>query len=364
MDNDTGMSYMRDQFTTKSEDVEIIDRPPLVSIIVPVYNGGAHLDRCLSAIRQSIYEPYELLVVDNGSTDNSVSIAESHRAIVLHCPGPSGPGAARNTGAQGTKGMILFFVDADVVIRPDTTTRIVEHFQSNEEVAAVFGSYDDNPPAANFLSQYKNLLHHFVHQEGSPEASTFWGGCGAIRKHVFHSVQGFDQDRYPNPSIEDIELGYRLRSQGYRILLDKNIQVTHLKEWRLGSLLRADILYRAVPWSKLILERKGMINDLNLQGAQRVCGGLACLIFFLLPLAWVHPVVLLVLFVLSTTIFFVNRRLFLFFLNRKGLGFLLLAFPMHLVYYLYSVTTFVLCGARFALWGKQPAINMESSLRK
>ena len=56
---------------------EIIDKPPLISIIVPVYNGGAHLDRCLSAIRQSTYEPYELIVVDNGSTDDSVSIAES-----------------------------------------------------------------------------------------------------------------------------------------------------------------------------------------------------------------------------------------------------------------------------------------------
>jgi GT2 family glycosyltransferase len=302
--------------------------------------------------------------VDNGSTDDSVSIAESHLATVLHCPGPSGPGAARNTGANYAKGMILFFVDADVVIRPDTATKIVEHFQLNAGVAAVFGSYDDTPPASNFLSQYKNLLHHFVHQEGNPEASTFWGGCGAIRKNVFQAVKGFDQDRYPNPSIEDIELGYRLRSQGYRILLDKNIQVTHLKEWRLKSLLRADILYRAVPWSKLILESKGMINDLNLQGSQRICGGLACLIFFLLPLSWVYPVVLPVLFVFSATIFMVNRRLFLFFLNRRGIGFLFLAFPMHLVYYLYSVTTFALCGVQFAFQGKQPATSMSSSLRK
>jgi GT2 family glycosyltransferase len=355
---------MTNQPLTEIEDVEINDEHPVVSIIVPVYNGGAHLDRCLSAIRQSTCTQYDLIVVDNGSTDNSVAIAKSHGAIVLHCPGPSGPGAARNTGAKGATGMILFFVDADVVIRPDTTTRIVEHFQLNTEVAAVFGSYDDNPPASNFLSQYKNLLHHFVHQEGNRDASTFWGGCGAIRKNVFQTVKGFDQDRYPNPSIEDIELGYRLRSQGYHILLDKDLQVTHLKEWRLKSLLRADILYRAVPWSKLILESHGMINDLNLQGSQRVCGGLACLIFLLLPFIWVHPLVALILFVLSITVFIVNRKLFLFFLNRKGVRFLFLAFPMHLVYYLYSVMTFVLCGAQFALQGKQPVTGMGSSFRK
>ena len=324
---------------------------PIVSIIVPVYNGGNGFDQCLKGIRNSIYQKYELIVVDNGSTDDSLSVAKQYGDLILHCPGPSGPGATRNVGAGRARGEILFFVDADVVIRPDTLAKLVVDFQVHDNVAAVIGSYDDNPPAQNFFSQYKNLLHHFVHQEGDPEASTFWGGCGGIRKEIFQAVKGFDQDRYPFPSIEDIELGYRLRAQGHRILLDRTIQVTHLKEWRLKSLLRAEILYRAVPWSKLIFESKGMLNDLNLQVSQRVCGGLACLIFFLLPLVWVHPIVLSVLIVLSITIFFLNRRLFLFFLNRRGFGFLSLAFPMHLVYYLYSVTTFVLCGIQFAFQG-------------
>lgn len=328
---------------------------PMVSIIVPVYNGGVGFDQCLDRIRSSTYENYELIVIDNGSTDDSVSVAKKYGDLILHCPGPSGPGATRNVGAERARGEILFFVDSDVVIRADTLGKIVADFQAHADVAAVFGSYDDKPPALNFLSQYKNLLHHFVHQEGNSEASTFWGGCGGIRTNIFQAIKGFDQERYPYPSIEDIELGYRLRSHGYRILLNKNIQVTHLKEWRLKSLLRADILYRAVPWSKLILESKGMINDLNLQNSQRICGGLACLIFFLLPFSWVHPLVLLVLFVFSLTIFVVNRKLFLFFLNRRGLGFLFLAFPMHLVYYLYSVITFIFCGIQFALQGKQSA---------
>ena len=57
------------------------------------------------------------------------------------------------------------------------------------------------------VSQYRNLLHHFVHQHGHAEASTFWAGCGAIRRAAFDAVGGFDAARFPRPSIEDIELG-------------------------------------------------------------------------------------------------------------------------------------------------------------
>ena len=77
------------------------------------------------------------------------------------------------------------------------------------------------PRLQGVVSQYRNLLHHFVHQHGNSEASTFWAGCGAIRRSVFEEMGGFDEQRFPTPSIEDIELGYRLRQAGHRILLDK-----------------------------------------------------------------------------------------------------------------------------------------------
>ena len=65
-----------------------------------------------------------------------------------------------------------------------------------------------------FLSQYKNLVHHFYHHRGKREASTFWSGCGAVRKQAFLDAGGFDVERYTRPSIEDIELGYRLIKAG------------------------------------------------------------------------------------------------------------------------------------------------------
>ena len=105
------------------------------------------------------------------------------------------------------------------------------------------------------MSQYRNLLHHYVHQRGQIEASTFWGACGAIRRSVFEEVGGFDEERYPR-CIEDIELGYRLRRAGHRIVLDKNLQGTHLKKWTLWSVIRTDVCCRAMP-GRVSFSRRG-----------------------------------------------------------------------------------------------------------
>ena len=221
-----------------------------VSVIVPAHNSHRYLGSCLDALNSSSIPPLEIIVVDDASTDGSAHIGCLKGATVLRLNIRSGPAAARNVGAWCAVGTILFFVDSDVVVRADTIERVVERFNTEPKTAAVFGSYDDKPAAKNFVSQYKNLFHHFIHQHSSSEASTFWAGCGAIQRDVFEEIGGFDHEKYPHPSIEDVELGYRLNRKGHRIVLDKQLQVTHLKRWTLTSLLRSDIFGRAVPWSK------------------------------------------------------------------------------------------------------------------
>lgn len=330
-----------------------MEKQPLISIIVPVHNGGKFLERCLDALLESTYSAQEIIVVDDASLDHSAEISRQKGVKVLQLPQQSGPAAARNLGAKEAQGEILFFVDADVLVQRETVTRAAASFRENPGIAAVFGSYDDNPAEKNFISQYKNLYHHFVHQQSSHEAVTFWAGCGAIRREVFHAIGGFDQTRYPRPSIEDIELGYRMRRAGYQILLDKKLQVKHLKRWTLKGLLQADIFYRAVPWSKLILERQQMVNDLNLRTSDRVSAGMVGLSLGLLPLSIYYPPLFLGIALLLFIVFLLNRKIYTFFYKRRGLGFAILAFPMQVLYYFYSGVTFVLCWGLYVLFGKR-----------
>ena len=332
---------------------------PLISVIIPVYNGEKFLPRCLDALKSTSYQQYELIVVDDCSTDRSDEISRDKGALVLRTSRQSGPGAARNLGAQEAHGEVLLFVDADVVVKPDTLERVAADFMDHPEVAAVFGSYDDEPAEKNFISQYKNLFHRFVHQQARSEAETFWAGCGAVRRDAFLALAGFDAERYPRPAIEDIELGYRMRSKGHRILLDKQLQGKHLKRWTLRSMLHADIFGRAVPWSMLIFESKGMVNDLNLQTTDRLSAGLLGLSLLILPFSVLKPQLLLLIVVLLAIIPILNHKLYRFFFHRKGLAFAMLAFPLHLLYYLYSAVTFLLCW--FTYFFRQQFLRKRSA---
>src|SRR5262249_5940476 len=135
-----------------------------------------------------------------------------------------GPAAARNLGARVARGDVLFFLDADVVVPPSALAQAVQVFRDHPEVGALIRSYDDAPGAPNFLSQYKNLFHHYVHQHAREEGYTFWGAAGAIRRDLFLELGGFDE-KYRYPSIEDIELGYRLKAAGHRTRVCKTLQV-------------------------------------------------------------------------------------------------------------------------------------------
>lgn len=261
-------------------------------------------------------------------------------------PVAGGPARARNLGARKARGDILFFTDADVTLPPDVIERVAAAFQEAPEVAALFGSYDDAPGEDNLLSQYKNLLHHYVHQTSKPEASTFWTGCGAIRREIFLEMDGFDGETYRYPSIEDIDLGYRLKKAGYRIRLIKEIQVKHWKRWEVISLLKADFFYRAIPWTRLLLKEKRFVNDLNINTASRVSVvSVYLLIASLIATLW-NPWFLSPSVGFMLLLLLVNRDLYRFFTEKRGIGFTLKTIPWHWLYFFYSGLAFAIGYAR------------------
>jgi glycosyltransferase involved in cell wall biosynthesis len=332
---------------------------PKLSVIVPVYNGGLQLSRCLEGLRLSEYSDFEVIVVDDCSTDNTKEILERYRVHSTRTPQTLGPAGARNWGTRFAQARIIVFVDADVVLPPNALGLIAREFEHDSQMAAVFGSYDEEPAWENFLSQYKNLMHCYVHQKSNEVATTFWAGCGAVRKVVFLDFGGFDAVRYHKPSIEDIELGYRLVQGGQKIRLIKQLQVKHLKKWTLQNLVRTDILCRAVPWTRLILETRRLPRDLNLTSGARISTvlvGLLSLSWVILFLQAAHliPTIslpralikeLAVVALLAGVLVALNWHTYSFFAKRRGWWFAARVVPVHWFYYMYSGVVFVTCGA-------------------
>jgi GT2 family glycosyltransferase len=332
-----------------------------ISIVIPVHYGGVAFQQCLASLFQGARQPDEVIVVADGETDGSWREVEKFGARLLLLSEAQGPARARNRGAEVATGDILFFVDADVMLHPDTLARVEQQFLSSPDLDALIGSYDDDPGASNFLSQYKNLFHHYTHQTSAEQASTFWGACGAIHRAVFEAMGGFDE-RYRKPCIEDIELGYRLKQAGYTIRLCKEIQVKHLKRWEPWSLLQAEVFYRALPWTSLILHRKRFNTDLNLNQASRLSVVLAFGLVASIGVSSFRLEGLWLTVVCALGLLFINRSVYRFFYAKRGLRFTLRVIPWHWLYFLYGGGAFAvgwirhylfLSGVQSQAWGHQ-----------
>jgi GT2 family glycosyltransferase len=314
---------------------------PNISVIIPVYMGGAQFERCIQSMVSTVPEPLEIIVVADGEGDGSWRCAEKLGAQILKTPSNGGPARARNLGARAARGDILLFIDADILVPRDIFGLIAALFEENPGTVAAFGSYDDSPGESNFLSQYKNLLHHYVHQSGKEDASTFWAGCGAVRRDEFLRLGGFNE-AYRRPCIEDIELGYRLKKAGHSITLAKSVQVKHLKRWDVSSLLRADFFYRALPWTELIMKEGPFINDLNLKLSSRLSVAILYLLLIGLAGAAIEPRIFFLLPFLIVILAGLNWGLYCFFVRKRGIAFTLAAIPWHWLYFFYSGLAFII----------------------
>jgi len=320
-----------------------------LSVVIPVWNGRAHLEQSLQALAASTRKPDEIIVVDDGSTDDSAAVACAHGCkIVSVANGPSGPATARNRGVSASSGEIIAFIDCDVAVHPETLGLMEEQFLFDPDLCGLFGSYDDRPTDAGLISGYRNLLHHHVHQRSQREASTFWAGCGAIRREAFEAADGFDET-YRWASIEDIELGLRLRGAGRRLLLCPEIQATHRKRWSIWQMIHTDVFRRAIPWTKLLLNQGSLPNDLNLRMENRVSAVAAWALLLLLIFGRDKLSLLVTAVIPIALLLGCNWPLYRLFHRQRGLLFSVGAIGLHWLHYLYTAATFVLVALEISL---------------
>lgn len=328
--------------TSKTNDQIFACGKPDLSVIVPVYNSSNELEKCLSALSKSSYKMFEVLVVDDGSTESIEPIVRKYGYNYMRIKGPGGPARARNRGVERSSFEYVVFIDADVCVHENTLSLFAERFMSDDSLAAVIGSYDETPADRSYLSQYKNLFHHYVHQKSDGRINTFWSGCGAMRRDVFLKLGGFDEKRYNHPAIEDIELGTWVSAAGNKIVLDSRIKAKHLKRWTLYGLLKTDIFDRGIPWTRLMLRAGAIANTLNVKHTQRISVALAYLTFFalLLGILWSNAFFIAMLSALAVTV--LNIDFYRFFFKRSGVCFTLRVIPLHWLYFIYCGFCFVI----------------------
>lgn len=323
-----------------------------ISAIIPAFRAEALLPRVLTPLMAMLAqgELAEVIVVDDQSPDATADVARRLGATVLVTPQNGGPGVARNLAAKVAVGDVLWFVDSDVIAWPDGAAKLKAAF-ADPSVAAVFGSYDETPGGAGWFSRYKNLMHRYYHQTARRTATTFWAGCGAVRADMFARVGGFDVETYRVPSIEDIELGYRIHAAGGVICVDPTLLGKHLKVWTVKNAIHTDIFRRALPWSRLMIAREGLGDDLNTSKAERlraVLAGLWLVSPAVIPFApglWWLPFGVLALTIV------VNMRLFRFFIRHLGLLRAVAAMLYHQIYYVYSAGAFAWCLFEYHVLG-------------
>jgi hypothetical protein len=308
-----------------------------LSVIVSTRDSARTLKAVLVAIRGGHLpaSSYELIVVDDASSDGSVAIAARYVDTVVKLSGQlSGPAYSRNRGVELARGEIVVFVDDDVLVEADTLARMLAILAERPDIDAVSATHDVSAGAANFTSQYWNLLVRFGEQRHAGPCAQFAPGCGAVRRRAFLDAGMYDEWRFATSSLEGVELGERLLGTGGRALLSPQLRVRHLRPRDLRSVChevwsRGKMLARSLGYSRMNDVAPG---EVIFTLSRTLTPAIALVGTLMLAGAFVSPphsaadvgMALVVLLV-------ANLPVHRFYAQSRGLGFAIASAPLHLI---------------------------------
>lgn len=325
-----------------------MSRQPVLSVVVPVRDGAATLADCLGGILSTNLErdKFEIIVVDDASTDRSAVIAARAADTVVRLAGRhTGSAYARNRGAELARGEVIAFVDADVRVKPDTLPRMLKTLSDNPGLEAVAAAHDSHPVAANFFSQYWNLLLHYGESSHGGVGGNLGSGCGMVRRSTLLSTGLYDEWRFGVGGLEGIELGQRLERAGHDVLLRSDLQVTHLRRWTARTVLRevwnrSALLARSLGYQRTRTSAPGdVVFTLSRAAipALAVLGTAALTAAFLPDPSWIFKAALA-----FAIVGLANLPVLRFYARERGAAFALAVAPVHFFYQ--SVGAAALCA--------------------
>ena len=208
----------------------------LVSIIIPAHNALSCLRDCLKSIRELNYKNFEIIVVKDGGKEDLKPLCREMNARLIELKKNSGPGAARNKGAEHAKGDLIAFVDSDCIVPPAWLTTLVNRLR-DIEIGAVTGYYNDTA-LKNFIGYFQLYETLYRIKDIPPYVNNLASSNLAVKRNVFEETGGFGSQRVN----EDMELGYWI-SKKYKIYWDKNNGITHLFRNSISKYLKQQFYY-------------------------------------------------------------------------------------------------------------------------
>jgi len=233
---------------------------PRISVVMPVYNAETTLAECLTRLCNSSFADFEVVLVDDGSTDRTRAIARNFPLRIVSTSGRVGPAAARNLGARVAEGELLLFIDSDVMVRADTLSLTADRFAMGD-VEGVVGVQAAAMRHRDLVSQYKNLWMRWTYLRKQADVPLFYTTVAAIRRDSFLQAGGFDPG-YATPNVEDTAFGQKLARLGMRVRVEPTLEVEHVKRYSLLGLLRTDF-QRAVSLTRLKLRERRELTQNN-----------------------------------------------------------------------------------------------------
>ena len=233
--------------------------PPLISVVIPVRNGRTTIGRCLEAAFRSDHQDFEVVVADDGSTDDTAQIVATFpQARLIRLAQHQGAAGARNTGAAAARGEILFFIDADCLLQPDAIGKAVAAMAGADGKTVVGGTYTLEAPGESFYGKFQSAFIHHSETKYVGNPDYIASHALVIRAETFRASGGFPE-RFM-PIIEDVEYAHRLRRTGHRLVMDPRILVRHVFDFTLKRSLR-NAFRKSRFWTRYSLHNQDVFTD-------------------------------------------------------------------------------------------------------
>lgn len=225
----------------------------MVSIVIPAYNAERTIGDCLKALsEQDFTGDFEVIVVDDGSSDSTPGIASRFENVRLLKQENAGPAAARNKGAKEAKGEIILFTDSDCVPEGDWVSQMVRPFEEAPDLSSVKGRYRTKQQelVARFVQlEYEDKYDYMKRHRYIDFIDTYSAG---FKRDVFLEMGGYDS-QFPVACAEDVELSYRMSSQGHKMVFNPSAVVYHTHPKRLWDYLKKK--YKFAYWRMLAVRK-------------------------------------------------------------------------------------------------------------